>query len=151
MTDEEVNYRIKVIYLTSFTYLTITLPLVPVTTQAIVPFSVPSIEISVTRSSFTAQEKLLLDLRRCKGENSLPEFIIKAMLFTWRLLFLYNAKLTPTEGFQIMPPLHQHYDRQKYSQVAPKLEENPVDINNRGQGGQNCKINQNPSMDAVSH
>jgi len=38
LTDEELNYRIRVIYVTSFTYLTITFTLNPVTGQAKVPF-----------------------------------------------------------------------------------------------------------------
>lgn len=36
LTDEELNYRIQVIYVTCFTYLTITFTLVPLTAQPIV-------------------------------------------------------------------------------------------------------------------
>lgn len=46
LIDEELNYRIKVIYVTCFTYLTITFTLVPVTYSTFFP--VASIERSVT-------------------------------------------------------------------------------------------------------
>lgn len=77
LTNQERNYRIKVIYVTWFTYLTFTSTLVPVTSQAIVPFPVASIERSITRGKGTDQEKLLLDLRG--GGNDLSEWIIRIL------------------------------------------------------------------------
>jgi hypothetical protein len=102
LTDEELNYRIKVIYVTYFTYLTITFTLVPVTTQAIVPFHVASIERSVTRGSCTA---FLLDLRGCG--NDLSELIIKILLI-WTM----SKNFKPTEGFQPKPMNNEHFGRQ---------------------------------------
>lgn len=141
LTDEELNYRIRVIYVTSFTYLTITFTLVPVTGQAFSP------ERSVTRDSCTAQEKLLLDLRG--GGNDISEFIIRILLI-WTMSKNYK----PTEGFQ-PKPTNQHFGRPGHVQpnprITPKLQENPVDRNNLGQGGGSCKANQHPSMDAMSN
>ena len=146
LTDEELNYRIKVIYVTCFTYLTITFTLVPVTAQPIVPFPVASIERSVTRGSCTAQEELLVDLRG--GGNDLSELIIKILLI-WRMS--KNSK--PTEGFQPKPMNNQNFGRQGYIQpnprIAPKLQENPVDRNNLGQGS--CRSSNNLSMDKLAN
>ena len=146
LTDEELNYRIKVIYVNCFTYLAITFTLVPVTAQAIVPFPVASIERSVTRGSCTAQEELLLDLRG--GGNDLSELIIKILLI-WTMS--KNSK--PTEGFQPKPMNNQHFGRQGHIQpnprIAPKLQENPVDRNNLGQGS--CRSSNNLSMDKLAN
>jgi len=148
LTDEELNYRIKVIYVTCFRYLTLTFTLVPVTAQAIVPFPVASIERSVTRGSCTAQEKLLLDLRG--GGNDVSELIIKILLI-WTM----SKNCKPTEGFQPKPIIHPHFVRQGHVQpnprIAQKLQENPVDRNNLGQGGGSCKANLHTSMDAMSN
>ncbi len=145
MTDEELNYRIKVVYVTCFTYLTITFPLVPATAQALVPFPVASIERSVTRGSCTAQEKLLLDLR---GDgNDVSELIIRIILI-WTMSKNYK----PTDGFQPKPIIPPHFRYvQPNPRMAPKLQENPVDRNNLGQGGGSCRANQHTSMDAMSN
>ena len=146
LTDEELNYRIKVIYVNCFTYLTITFTLVPVTAQAIVPFPVASIERSVTRGFCTAQEELLLDLRG--GGNDLSELIIKILLI-WTMS--KNSK--PTEGLQPKPMNNQHFGRQGHIQpnprIAPKLQENPVDRNNLGQGS--CRSSNNLSLDKLAN
>ena len=149
LTDEELNYRIKVISVTCFIYVTLTFPLVPVTAQAIILFPVASIERSVARGSCTAQEKLLLDLRG--GGNDLSEFIIKILLI-WTMS--KNSK--PTEGFQPKPINHGHFGRQGHQgdlqpnpRIAPKLRENPVDRNNLGQGS--CRSSNHLSMDKLAN
>jgi hypothetical protein len=129
LTDEELNYRIKVIYVTCFTYLTITFTLVPLTAQPIVPFPVASIERSVTRGSSTAQEKLLLDLRG--GGNDVSEFIIKILLI-WTM----SQNSRPTEGFQPKPIMNPHLghpgQRQPNPRIAPKVrEQGPLQAQNR--------------------
>jgi hypothetical protein len=62
-----------------------------------------------------------------------------------------NSK--PTKGFQPKPINHQHFGRQGHVQpnprIAPKLQENPVDRNNRGQG--NCRSSNHPSMDKLAN
>ncbi len=62
-----------------------------------------------------------------------------------------NSK--PTKGFQPKPINHQHFGRQGHVQptprIAPKLQENPVDRNNLGQG--NCRSSNHPSMDKLAN
>jgi len=140
LTAEELNYRIKVIYATCFTYLTITFTLAPVTTQAILPFSVASIERSITRDS--TQEKLLLDLRG--GGGDLSELIIKLILI-WTM----SKNCKTVEGFQPKPINHPHFGQvQRNPRIVQKLQENPVTRNNPGLGS--CRSSNNGSMDELA-
>ena len=96
----------------------------------------------------TNQQELLLNLRG--GGSDLSEFIIRILLI-WTMS--QNSK--PTKGFQPKPINHQHFGGQGHVQpnprIAPKLQKNPVDRNNLGQGGGSCKANQHTSMDAMSN
>ena len=80
----------------------------------------------------TNQQELLLDVRG--GGSDLSEFIIRIFLI-WTIS--QNSK--PTTGFQPKTINHQHFGRQGHvppnPRIAPKLQENPVDRNNLGQGG----------------
>jgi hypothetical protein len=120
----------------------------PIVGQATFTSTVTSIERLIPNQldSQTNQQELLLDLRG--GGNDLSEFIIRILLI-WTMS--QNSK--PTESFQTKPNIH--FERQGHVQpnprIAPKLQENPVDRNNLGQGGGSCKANQHTSMDAMSN
>jgi hypothetical protein len=92
------------------------------------------------------QQELLLNLRG--GGNDLSEFIIKFLL-----IWIMSQNYKPTKAFQPKPINHQHLGRQGHVQsnprIAPKLQENPVDINNLGQG--NCRSSNHPSMDKLAN
>ena len=137
LTDEELNYRIRIIYLTSFTYLTITFTLVPVAGQGIVPFSVTYSERFVPSDSRTAQEEFLLNFRG--GGYDISEFIIKILLI-WTM----SQNCKPTKGFQpklTNQDLGSMVQRQPNGRITPKLQENPVDRNNTNRRG-DCRANQ---------
>ena len=146
LTEEEVNYRIRVIYISSFIGLTVIFTLVPIVkdTKKFFPVSPEPIEKLVTKSSSNVQEKILLDVKG--GSSNIPEFIIKFLLI-WTMS--KNSK--STEAFQPKLIIHQQGYVQLNPRIAPKLQENPVDRNNLGQGGGGYKANQHTSMDAMSN
>lgn len=123
----------------------------PIVGEATFTSTATSIERLIPNQLQTNQQELLLDLRG--GGNDLSEFIIRILLI-WTMS--QNSK--PTEGFQPKPINHPHFGRQGHQghvqpnpRIAPKLQENPVDRNNLGQGRASCKANQHTSMDAMSN
>jgi len=154
LTDEMVEFRIQLIYNICFMiyiYITVTSSVGPTVGQAVFTSTATSIERLIPNQldSQTNQQELLLDLRG--GGNDVSEFIIRILLI-WTMS--QNSK--PTEAFQ-PKPINQHIGFGRPGQVqpnpriAPKLQENPVDRNNLGQGGGSCKANQYTSMDAMSN
>lgn len=155
LTDEMVEFRIRVIYISFMLYITVTFsvgPMVgPIVGQAVFTSTPTSVERLIPNQldSQINQQELLLNLRG--GGNDLSEFIIKILLI-WTMS--QNSK--PTEGFQPKPINHQHFGRQGHQghvqpnpRIAPKLQENPVDRNNLGQG--NCRSSNHPSMDKLAN
>lgn len=150
LTDEMVKFRIRVIYISFMLCSTVYFsagPMVsPIVGQDIFSSTSTSIErLSPNQLDYqTNQQELLLDLRG--GGDNISEFIIKILLI-WTMS--QNSK--PTEGFQPKPINHQHFGRQGQvqpnPQIAPKLQENPVDRNNLGQ----CRSSNNPSMDKLAN
>jgi len=150
-----VEFRIRVIYISFMLYITVTFsvgPMVgPIVGQAVFTSTPTSVERLIPNQldSQINQQELLLNLRG--GGNDLSEFIIKILLI-WTMS--QNSK--PTEGFQPKPINHQHFGRQGHQghvqphpRIAPKLQENPVDRNNLGQG--NCRSSNHPSMDKLAN
>ena len=152
LTDEMVEFRIRVIYISFIICITVTFstgPMVsPIVGQATFSSTPTSIEIlSPNQLDYqTNQQELLLDVRG--GGSDLSEFIIRIFLI-WTMS--QNSK--PTNGFQPKPMNHQHFGRQGHVQpnprIAPKLQENPVNRNNPGQG--NCRSSNHPSMDKLAN
>lgn len=95
LTDEEVNYRIRVIYISSFISLTVIFTLAPIgkDTEKFFLVSPEPIEKLVTKSSSNVQEKILLDVRG--GSSNISEFIIKILLIG---LILKKYKLVYKKG-----------------------------------------------------
>lgn len=130
-------------------YITVTFsvgPMVgPIVEQAVFTSPPTSIERLIPNQldSLINHQELVLNLRG--GETGLSEFIIRILLI-WTMS--KNSK--PTESFQPKPNIHQHFERQGYVQpnprIAPKLQENPFDINNLRQG--NCN---HPSMNELAN
>lgn len=154
LTDEMVEFRIRTIYISSMIFITVTFSVSPMVSPIVGQATFSSTPTSIERLSpnqldyQTNQQELLLDLRG--GGSDLSEFIIRILLI-WTMS--KNSK--PTDGFQLKPRSHQHFGRQGHVQpnprIAPKLQENPVDRNNLGQGGGSCKANQHTSMGAMSN
>lgn len=152
LTDEMVEFRIGLIYISFMIYITVTFsvgPMVgPIVGQATFISTATSIERLIPNQldSQTNQQELLLDLRG--GGSDLSEFIIRILLM-WTMS--KNSK--PTEGFQPKPMNHQHFVRQGNVQpsprIAPKLQENPVGRNNPGQGS--CRSSNHLSMDKLAN
>ena len=152
LTDEMVEFRIRLIYTSFMIYITVTFsvgPMVgPIVGQATFISTATSIERLIPNQldSQTNQQELLLDLRG--GGSDLSEFIIRILLM-WTMS--KNSK--PTEGFQRKPMNHQHFVRQGNVQpsprIAPKLQENPVGRNNPGQGS--CRSSNHLSMDKLAN
>jgi hypothetical protein len=90
----------------------------------------------------TAQEELVLELRG--GGNDISESIIKILLI-WTM----SRDSTTTSGFQPKPINPQLNRSGPNPRIAPKLQENPVNRNNMGQG--TCKSSQHPSMDTMAN
>lgn len=82
----------------------------------------------------TAQEELVLELR--SGGSDISESIIKILLI-WTM----SRGYTTTNGFQPKPFDSQFNRPGPNPRIAPKLQENPVNRNNLGQG--TCRANQN--------
>ena len=151
LTDEEVNYRINLIYISFMMYFTVTFSVVPtlgpVVEQVLWPLAPTCVEKSIPNQlDFqTAQEQLLLDLRG--GESDISEFIIRILLI-WTM----SQGSTTTNSFQQKPtytPFQGRGQIQPNPRIAPKLQENPVDRNNPGQGS--CRSSQHPSMDTMAN
>jgi hypothetical protein len=115
LTDEMVEFRIRVIYISfiiSTTVIFSTGPMVsPIVGQAAFSSTPTSIEIlSPNQLDYqTNQQELLLDVRG--GGRDLSEFIIKILLI-W-------VMSQPTKGFQPKPINHQHFGRQGHVQPNP--------------------------------
>jgi hypothetical protein len=90
----------------------------------------------------TAQEELVLELR--DGGNDISELIIK-ILFIWTM----NRGHTTTSGLQTKPINPQFNRPGPNPRIAPKLQENPVNRNNLGQG--TCKSSQHPAMETTAN
>nr|QYB19239.1 hypothetical protein [Climaconeis cf. scalaris]QYB19338.1 hypothetical protein [Climaconeis cf. scalaris] len=99
----------------------------------------------------TDQQELLLDLRG--GGSDPSEFIIKILLI-WTMSKNYK----PTDGFQPKPTpkIHQYSGRQGHQghiqpnpRIAAKLQENPVNRNNPGQGS--YRSSNHLSMDKLAN
>lgn len=149
LTDEMVEFRIRVSYISFMISITVTFSTVPMVSpivgQATFSSTPTSIEIlSPNQLDYqTNQQELLLDVRG--GGSDLSEFIIRIFLI-WTMS--QNSK--PTNGFQPKPMNHQHFGRQGPNpRIAPKLQENPVNRNNPGQG--NCRSSNHPSMDKLAN
>ena len=148
LTDEMVEFRIGLIYISFMIYITVTFSVGPIVGQATFISTATSIERLIPNQldSQTNQQELLLDLRG--GGSDLSEFIIRILLM-WTMS--KNSK--PTEGFQPKPMNHQHFVRQGNVQpsprIAPKLQENPVGRNNPGQGS--CRSSNHLSMDKLAN
>jgi hypothetical protein len=84
------------------------------------------------------------------GRNNLYEFIIK-MLFIWTMAGNYPT----TNGFQPKQMNHQQFTGQGHGQpnpkIAPKLQKNPVDINNNNAGQESRRSSNNISMDKLAN
>ena len=117
LTEEMIEFRIRLIYISFMIYITVIFSVSPIVGQATFISPTTSIERLIPNQldSQTKQQKLLLDLR---GGSDLFEFIIRILLI-WTLS--KNAK--PTEGFQptrINPINHQHFEHPT-PRIAPKL------------------------------
>jgi hypothetical protein len=155
LTDEMIEFRIRVIYISFMIYITVTFsvgPIVgPIGGQAVFTSTLISVERLIPNQldSQINQQELLLNLRG--GGNDLSEFIIKFLLIR-----TMSQNYKPTKAFQPKPINHQHFRRQGQQghvqpnpRIAPKLQENPVDRNNLGQG--NCGSSNHSSMDKLSN
>lgn len=148
LTDEMVEFRIRLIYIFFMIYITVTFSVGPMVGQATFISKSTCIKRLIPNQldSQTNQQKLLLDLRG--GGRDLSEFIIRILLI-WTMS--KNSK--PIDGFQTKPRSHQHFERQRHVQpsprIAPKLQENPVDRNNPGQGS--CRSSNHLSMDKLAN
>ena len=151
LTDEMVEFRIRVICISFMICIPVTSSLGPIVGQALFTSTATSRELFIPNllDSQIYQQELLLNLRG--GGNDLSKFIIK-FLFIWTMS--QNSKTT--EGFQPKPINHQHFGRQGHQghvqsnpRIAPKLQENPADRNNLGQG--NCRSSNHSSMDKLAN
>ena len=79
LTDEERDYRIRVMNTSLFTYLTLTLTAAPMMTNTISSLYTTSIERTSTQN---VNKKLILSLQA--GKTSISEFIVK-ILFIWTM------------------------------------------------------------------
>jgi len=132
-------------------FIPVTFPVIPIVGQAIFSSTPTSIERLIPNQLDyqTNQQELLLDLR--EGGSDLSEFIIRILLI-WTMS--KNSK--PTDGFQPKPMIHQYFGRQGHEghvqpnpRIAPKLQENPVDRNNPGQGS--CRSSNHLSMHKLAN
>jgi hypothetical protein len=156
LTDEMVEFRIRLIYRYFLIYITVTFsvgPTVgPIVGQAVFPSTATSIERLIPNQlDFqTNQQELLLDLRG--GGNNPSEFILKEFLLKILLIWTISKNHKPTEAFQTKS-INQHFlgpgQVQPNPRIAPKLQENPVDRNNLGQGS--CRSSKHPSMDKMAN
>jgi hypothetical protein len=141
LTDEMVESRLQLIYISLIIYITIlfssglTLS-TPVLEQTLLTSTTTSIKRLIPNelNSQPNKQELVLKIRGGAG-NSIPELIIK-ILFIWTMT--QNSKTT--EGFK-QNPINQRLGREIQGQpnprMAPKLRENPVDGNNPAQ--RSCK------------
>ena len=162
LTDEQVNYRIRLISINFMICFTITFHVGPtvgtlgsVVGQVFLPLpptSVPVERLIPNQLDFqtrnipqTAQEELVLELRG--GGSDISELIIRILLI-WTL----SQGYTTTNGFQ-PKPTNPHFKRpgqvQPNPRIAPKLQENPVNRNNPGQ--RTCRSSQHPSMNTMAN
>jgi hypothetical protein len=153
LTDEMIQFRIRLIYIYFIMYITISFSvgptIAPILEQAIfVSTPTTSIEKLVPNQLdyHTNQQELLVNLRG--GASNFSEFIIRILLI-WTMAKNYKA----TEGFQPKPINHQHFGgRRNHVQpnpkIGPKLIENPVHINNPGSDYRSSK---NISMDIIAN
>ena len=148
LTDEMVEFRIRLIYISFMIFITVTFSVSPIVGQATFSSTPTSVErLSSKQLDYqTNQQELLLDLRG--GGSDLSAFIIRILLL---LTMAQNPK--PTDGFQPKPRIHQHFGRQEHVQpnprIASKLQENPVDKNNPGQGS--CRSSNHLYMDKFAN
>lgn len=152
LTDEMVEFRIRVIYISFMISITVTFSTVPMVSpivgQATFSSTPTPIEILSPNQLYyqTNQQKLLLDVRG--GGSDLSEFIIRILLI-WTMS--KNSK--PTEGFQPKPMNHLRQEHlghvQPSPRIGPKLQENPIGRNNPGQGS--CRSSNHLSMDKLAN
>ena len=120
LTDEMVEFRIRLIYIYFMIYITVTFSVGPMVGPIVGQATFISTAISIERlipnqlDSQTNQQELLLDLRG--GGSDPSEFIIRILLM-WTMS--KNSK--PTEGFQPKPMNHQHFVRQGHVQLSPRV------------------------------
>lgn len=158
LTDEMIQFRIGLIYISFMMYITVSFsvgPIVgPIVEQARFISTTTSIERLIPNQldSQTNQQELLVDLRG--GGSDLSEFIMRKFIIILIWTMSQNAK--PTEGFQPKRINNQHFGRQGQQghvqpnpRIAPKLQENPVDRNNPGQGS--CRSSNHLSMDKLAN
>ena len=148
LTDEMVEFRIGLIYISFMIYITVTFsvgPMVgPIVGQAIFISPPTSIERLIPNEldSQTNQQELLVDLR---GRDLTPLTKVLLRIF---LVWVMQDITTTTEGFS--SPGFGHLSKAEPSpRIAPKLQENPVVRNNPGQGS--CRSSNHLSMDKLAN
>lgn len=154
LTDEMVTFRIRRIYIYFMICITVTFSVGPIL-QHTVFISTSTPTVMLIPNQFDSQinkQELLVDLRGGDEHEQIKRFVITLIYILREII----AKSVPAQSFQPKPS-NPHFSGPRYVQqnprIASKLQENPVDRNNRGNMAQgSCsRSNKHLSMDQLAN